>query len=546
MKKIVIIATYIFIFWVLLPFFLLYTALLLDDRCAFSLSTSVLTILSGIFFIVISIPLLVISIIQFKKQGKELPISATPAAHLIQNGLFAVWRHPIYLFFTLTFIGIALILPSFSLLVIVIPFFILVELFYIYIEEMNLIKRFGDPYRYYKKQTPLVIPAFHNILRLHVYFLLKIFFSYRVTGKENIPAQPPFFVLAAHKNYLDPFFIAAAISFPVQFITTHEVFRNPFSRLFFRRLNCLAKKRYTTDHTAIRSIIRAIEHNQVIGIFPEGERSWTGRTVPFKSEVLNLLRKYHRVPILPVQITGNYIAWPRWAKWPRRAPVHIHFQKPIFIKTEQSLDETERQLRTLTECTDISVHCRSKQRAKNISLVIYRCPVCRTFEPYNLKNGIGFICRYCQTNFDLRDDYTIQYIHNGNIMKRNIEQVYQQIRINADGDLQNNDGKENLTIIRSGDAAMYMEQKNRLVRQFNCQLILNRGQIRFQNQDQGIYIDLNKISSLTIEGNDKLQIYIRQDSELFQVIFKQESALKWQDYIIEVMKTEIGRTPNSR
>ncbi len=546
MRKIFIIALYIIMFWILFPSFLLYMAWWLDHRYTFIQPVSLFSTLAGMLIITFSLLLLVISIIQYIKQGKELPISATPAHHLIQNGLYAVWRHPIYLFYTLLFIGIALVLPSFSMLVVVIPSFIMLELVYIYLEERYLIKRFGDQYRFYRQKTPLLFPTFPNFLRLPVHFLFRIFFMYRIYGKENIPQQSPFFILAAHKNYLDSFYIATTISYPIRFITTFEVFRNSISRYFFRKLNCIPKKRYCTDLRALREIIHSIEHNWVIGIFPEGERSWTGQTASFKPEVLNLLKKYNQIPIVPVQLSGNYLAWPRWAKYPRRVRISIHFQKPFYVAEHQQLSDLEEHLKTQLHGNSQPQHNQSKPQVHNISLVLYRCPVCRTFESFNPRGSTSFKCWYCQTWYTLLPDYTIRFYQNGSSQVQTIDELYQQLKVCSADIVLSANGSIVPTILHSGPAILYIEQNDRFVKSSRGELFLMKDQLRFQHQDQSIQLELKNIASITIESNYKLQIYNRRSAQLCQVTFEQESALKWQDYILETMQKELGWIPNYR
>ena len=64
--------------------------------------------------------------------------------------------------------------------------------------------------------------------------------------------------------------------------------------------------------------------------------------------------------------------------------------------------------------------------------------------------------------------------------------------------------------------------------------------------NQHISILLINISSVTIESNFKLQIYDKAFNQMFQFDFFNESALKWQDYIIETIKSNYSFLPNTR
>jgi long-chain acyl-CoA synthetase len=62
--------------------------------------------------------------------------------------------------------------------------------------------------------------------------------------------------------------------------------------------------------------------------FPEGERSVTGKLLPFRPGIGLLLHRFPR-PVVPVRIEGTFEAWPRGRRWPRRRPLAVIFGAPI-------------------------------------------------------------------------------------------------------------------------------------------------------------------------------------------------------------------------
>ncbi len=118
MKKTIIIFVYFLLFWIILPFALIKSASLLDKNSfsGFTLPHSCRII--GLVIIIPAFLSLLLSVFQFRKYSKELPVSAIPPDIIIQKGLFSVWRHPIYLFAVITVSALAL-----TLAVIRIPFY---------------------------------------------------------------------------------------------------------------------------------------------------------------------------------------------------------------------------------------------------------------------------------------------------------------------------------------------------------------------------------------------------------------------------------------
>jgi protein-S-isoprenylcysteine O-methyltransferase Ste14 len=67
-----------------------------------------------------------------------------------------------HLGWTLVLFGVAVLMQSFTLLVIFIPLFVLAHILYLkLIEEKELEKKFGQAYIDYKKHVPMFIPKLH-------------------------------------------------------------------------------------------------------------------------------------------------------------------------------------------------------------------------------------------------------------------------------------------------------------------------------------------------------------------------------------------------
>jgi len=540
-RRVLLVAAYIVLFWLVLPAVLMGSALVLDRRLGWYMPAGWYWTVFGALIATGSGVMLGAAILQFHHFGRVMPVSALPPDRLIQAGLFAVWRHPIYLFFTLFFVGVGLLVRSPSLLVIVLPVFIAAEAGYIAIEERVLARRFGPAWRNYCRRTPLVVPRLGFILLPLFRLVCWVLFDLRIRGRENLPLQPPFFIIAAHRNYLDPFFIGAAAGFPVHFITTYEMFRRPLLGALFRRFLCIPKKRYLNDVSTARAIAARLKEGAVVGVFPEGERSWTGLAQSWKPEVLNLLRHYPGVPVLPVRISGNYLAWPRWGSSLRRARIELAIGAPVLVKLEADAGGLERHLRSLIEPDDSGRRCLSRSVNRDIAKVIYRCPACRSFRPFVLVGSAGFTCPDCSRSFTISPEYSIKWSEEGTALEMPLAAVYDRIRIKAD-DLAGTDG-----IVAASEAAQLWEESDIDLKSVLAgRLTLGRRALRIEGQADARIVDLAPVRSVTTESNRKLQLYDAAAGRLYQLTFPAESVLKWQDLIVAVLRTELGIQPNTR
>ncbi|MGW8316241.1 MAG: 1-acyl-sn-glycerol-3-phosphate acyltransferase [Bacteroidales bacterium] len=556
MKKHLILALYILLFWIILPGILVLSARWFDNLFGIR---SIKSLPGGFLILCFALPLLAISIIQFRTFSGKYPVSADPPERFIRKGLYAVWRHPIYLFYTLALIGIALLWGSGGMLLISIPVFMLLEGIYIVLEERTLVRRYGKAYVNYRHKTPLVVPRFYFWLKIPCFLLFGPLFSYRALGKENIPDAPPFFLISSHRNYLDPFFLGQAFPFTIRNVTTFEMYRSRKIRWFFRALDCIPKKRYLHDISTGREMLKAISQDAVIGIFPEGERGWTGTMQSLKPETINLFRKFSHIPILPVKLQGNFFEWPRWGSKPGRAPVTVEYLEPIHISKEWDQEEIAARLTQAIDPDDLNhpdVYCRSKRRMKDISRVIYRCPLCKTFDSIVLTRE-GATCSNCRAVMEMDERYYLTCSNEKMTIRNSLEEIRRNLKVNSN-DLENlSDGTfpGELERLCSGDEKIiaYSEHVEvssesipRMERLFTGPVMLTTNRLVFAEDPGAGTISLASVSSVTTESNYKLQVYDNSINRLYQLVFGRESVLKWQDLIAAVIENEFGRTPNLR
>jgi len=84
----------------------------------------------------------------------------------------------------------------------------------------------------------------------------------------------------------------------------------------------------------VRQALRYLEEGKVVGVFPEGERSWDAQLKKLRPGTVRLMLKAG-VPVIPCGIVGTYEVWPRWGsmKWfrmvPGRSPVTIRYGEPL-------------------------------------------------------------------------------------------------------------------------------------------------------------------------------------------------------------------------
>ena len=161
-----------------------------------------------------------------------------------------------------------------------------------------------------------------------------------VEGRENIPAEGPFFIIPNHQSVLDPLIIQALCPRPLFSMVKSTQYTSRIMRWLLPRIGAFPVRRYQTDPQAVRMVLRLVDEGKGIGIYPEGERSWDGQLQPLRRGTIRVLLR-EGIPIVPVGIAGSYDVWPRWSRRPRRCRVSLRYGKPIVFGSH--LDRTARE-----------------------------------------------------------------------------------------------------------------------------------------------------------------------------------------------------------
>lgn len=138
-----------------------------------------------------------------------------------------------------------------------------------------------------------------------IYF--KLVYRWRIYGREHIPGRGPFIICANHISWIDPAAIGSAIppQLKVHFMAKEELFRNRFFAYILRKVGAFPVDRAGADYAAIRRSLQILSEGGVLGLFPEGTRSKTGRLQKAQHGSA-LIAGRSGVPILPVAVLGPY------------------------------------------------------------------------------------------------------------------------------------------------------------------------------------------------------------------------------------------------
>lgn len=174
-------------------------------------------------------------------------------------------------------------------------------------------------------------------------FRIGIWIRYRYWGKKyrNKDVKGPYLILGNHTMNADPFMLALSFREPIYFVASDMIFTIPIlSKIISYLVQPISKSKYKADTDTVKNMIRVAKSGGSIGIFPEGNRTFSGKpmTIPFSTAKLVKLLK---LPVLFYRIEGGYLTSPRWSKKYRRGKVrgYVHQTWTYEDYKDLSIDE---------------------------------------------------------------------------------------------------------------------------------------------------------------------------------------------------------------
>jgi 1-acyl-sn-glycerol-3-phosphate acyltransferase len=143
-----------------------------------------------------------------------------------------------------------------------------------------------------------------------------------------------------------------------------SLFKNFLFRALIRALHARPVERGASDIKAMRFALDLMKQGDSMLIFPEGTRSETGETLPFKSGMM-LLVKRGNATIVPAAVEGTFGAWPRNQSLPKLSGrIGVKFGEPI--SAEQMLavpaDQALENLREKVESLRLEIAEQNRKR----------------------------------------------------------------------------------------------------------------------------------------------------------------------------------------
>jgi len=181
------------------------------------------------------------------------------------------------------------------------------------------------------------------IYELTCFFLriaLKVFFSHRMVGTENIPAEGSFILCSNHVSHADPPALCVFVKRDLYYIAKEELVNVRFFGWYFSRLHLIPIDRTGRSIKGIKEVARKIKGGYPIVIFPEGTRSEGKGLLRPQAGAAYFALKFG-IPVVPAYIKGTDQVLPKGAKRMKRAPITVFYGKPKFYSMDEDRGKEE-------------------------------------------------------------------------------------------------------------------------------------------------------------------------------------------------------------
>jgi 1-acyl-sn-glycerol-3-phosphate acyltransferase len=192
-----------------------------------------------------------------------------------------------------------------------------------------------DRLRSLKRESGLIESLLHWFWWAGIRIYLKIFHRLTVVGRENLPTEAPFIIVANHSSHLDVFALAS----PCPGRLRDRIFPIAAGDTFFEKLpvaafaayllNALPLWRKHCDPKDLEEMRKRLTDEPCAYVlFPEGTRTRTGEMGPFRRG-LGALVASTLVPVVPCYLEGAFAAFPPQNRFPRPRKLRLRVGTPL-------------------------------------------------------------------------------------------------------------------------------------------------------------------------------------------------------------------------
>ncbi len=259
------------------------------------------------------------------------------------------------------------------------------------------------------KEPPVLL---YSAIRFLVTIFARLALKLKVISIDPIPARGPLILVCSHGGYLDFLCVAAAVhERRLHFLSADYYFQHKTLGKLLRTLGAIPKQQFYPDVNSIASMMEVLRRGSAVVIFPAGQTSLDGTTLPIDPSIARLVRRAG-APVAALRIHGSFLTLSRFSRGAMNKG-RIEIEKRMALTAEQISVYTEQQIYDAL-CGAIAfddyawqrssgVLFKGNKRAQGYENILVRCPKCAARYSYHAE-GNRIWCGSCGNSADVGAD----------------------------------------------------------------------------------------------------------------------------------------------
>lgn len=237
-------------------------------------------------------------------------------------------------------------------------------------------------------------------------------------GKPNL-------ILCNHQTAWDMGMLYMSFNRPLYFVASDDLFSERYSKALEYIFAPIPKSKSLHDVGAIRAMKQVINEGGNVAMYPEGNRTYSGKTEYIDPALVKLIR-FLKVPVILYNIQGGYGVMPRWSQKVAKGKF-VGFVKKVLEPSDYQAMSDEELYNLIIEnlaVDDTTLNCtyKGKRRAECVERLLYICPDCGLSEFTSYGNN--FKCKNCGREYHYNEDLTISALE-GNTKFKYLKDWYE-------------------------------------------------------------------------------------------------------------------------
>ena len=347
-----------------------------------------------------------------------------------------------------------------------------------------------------------------------VKLMVKTKYNAKIT-KFKAQEKRPYLILANHQTAYDQFFVTLAFKGPLYFVVSEDLLSmGKVSRIIKYLVGIIPIKKQTTDVRAVMNCMQVAQEGGSIAMFPEGNRTFSGKTEYINPAIIPLVKKL-KMPIALFRIEGGYGVHPRWSDVVRKGKLTGGVSKVIepneyLAMTDEELRQTIEKELFVDDSKDSNEYFHER-RAEYLERAVYVCPKCGLSSFYSegnvikcLKCGIqaeyttdkrlkGIDCEFPFQTVNEWYEYQNSFINSTNPLDYVKEPIYQE--------------QAKVSLVQLYKKKIVLDEKAS-IELFGDKIIMN------VNSKENV-LPFEDLSAISVLGKNKLNVYYGK--EVYQI-----------------------------